>query len=61
MRGVGFEPTTSRSDLRKNEKKALGLDFGSPCRVGQTKLNRNVSVVQGIRNWVPLPNFRIYK
>ena len=34
--------------LRENKEKALGLDLGSPSRVDQTKINKNVSVVQWI-------------
>ena len=44
--------------LRENEEKALGIDLGFQSRMDQTKTNKNVSVVQGIRNRVPIPNFR---
>ena len=40
--------------------KVLGLDNVSPRRVAQIKINKNISVVLGIRFRFSLPKFRIH-
>ena len=62
----GLDPTTPRPSERrfKGEKQRGNVDVGARSRVPmlcglKIKSMENVSVVQGIRTWVPLPKFRI--
>ena len=47
-------------EKNKEETLMLGIDLGSQCHVHKNTINeKNTSVIEGIRNCVPLPKFRI--